>query len=181
MWRTIANYPELKIFDTGGVFNINTNQFLVQRDNNYGYLRVSWGRRKKEYVHRLVAMAFIPNPNNYPCVNHKDGNKKNNIATNLEWVTYSQNTTHAYKLGLEKKRFGGDHPLYNKLGSKSAVSKLTDEQRLMIPELVKRGISMAQIARDWGVSSGCIKKYYKKMREDNRYEQILKQSINESI
>ena len=51
----------------------------------------------------------------------------------------------------------------------------------MIPELVKQGISMAQIARDWGVSSGCVKKTYKKIRENERYLRTLKQNVNESI
>ena len=51
-------------------------------------------------VHRLVGMAFIPNPENKPCINHKDGNPQNNHVDNLEWVTYSENTLHAYRIGL---------------------------------------------------------------------------------
>ena len=47
-------------------------------------------------IHRLVALHYLPNPNNYKCVNHKDGNKQNNSINNLEWCTYSQNMKHAY-------------------------------------------------------------------------------------
>ncbi len=50
-----------------------------------------------ELVHRLVAKAFIPNPNNYPCVNHKDENKSNNHADNLEWCTYKYNVQYSLK------------------------------------------------------------------------------------
>ena len=53
-------------------------------------------------VHRLVALNFIDNPNNYPVVNHIDGNKQNNNVTNLEWCTYSYNNKEAYRLGLAK-------------------------------------------------------------------------------
>lgn len=74
-----------------------------------GYLSV--GLRKFENnrsiqtlykIHRLVAFYFIPNPKHYPVVNHIDGNKQNNIVTNLEWVTVGENTRHAYRNNLAK-------------------------------------------------------------------------------
>lgn len=57
-------------------------------------------KRKRVPVHRIVAMAFIPNHHNYPQVNHIDGNRKNNSADNLEWCTASENNYHAYRMGL---------------------------------------------------------------------------------
>ena len=70
-----------------------------------GYIQVRlWDRNlgKMKYwrVHRLVATTFIPNPDNLPEVNHKDGNKQNNNVENLEWCTHSENIKHAYDIGL---------------------------------------------------------------------------------
>lgn len=67
---------------------------LSTEETSKGYLRVYLsknGKRKHHKVHRLVAQAFIPNPDNKPQVNHIDGNKKNNSITNLEWVTDTEN------------------------------------------------------------------------------------------
>lgn len=74
--------------------------------DNKGYLRVRLyieGRRPTIKVHRAVAKAFIPNPENKPEVNHKDGNKENNRVDNLEWSTPGENTAHAYNTGLKEK------------------------------------------------------------------------------
>jgi len=66
--------------------------------DNQGYDNVTLNKDKVEItysVHRLIAMTFIPNPENKPCVNHIDGNKRNNHIENLEWATYSENSIHA--------------------------------------------------------------------------------------
>jgi hypothetical protein len=63
--------------------------------------------QKSYYVHRLIAQAFIPNPNNMPCVNHINGIKTDNSISNLEWCTRSENIRHAYDNGLIKS--GKDH------------------------------------------------------------------------
>lgn len=99
------------------VDNVVTNYFITEdglcynskgvqlngQISNSGYLNyyLSYnGIKKRHYAHRLVAQAYIPNPDNLNEVNHKDGNKMNNSVDNLEWVTHAQNIQHASDLGL---------------------------------------------------------------------------------
>lgn len=80
--------------------------------DKYGYTRVDLYKNSKcivKQVHRLVAIAFIPNIENKPEVNHIDGNKQNNNINNLEWCTRTENERHAYKTGLKKSRYGKDN------------------------------------------------------------------------
>ena len=73
---------------------------LIKQNNGYYCVNI---KGKIHLVHRLVAEAFIPNPNNYPCVNHINGDKTDNRIDNLEWCTLQQNTQHAFDTGLNKK------------------------------------------------------------------------------
>lgn len=84
------------IYDDGRCFNRNTNKFLVGSVKNTGYRMYNLtinGEKKYYSAHRLVAIHFIPNPDNLPVVNHIDGNKLNNNVTNLEWATQSEKQT----------------------------------------------------------------------------------------
>ena len=81
-------------------------KILTPRDNGKGYLELEFFG-KHHYIHRLVAEAFIPNPYNFPCINHKDENKENNSVENLEWCDYSYNTNYGTRTKRAKeKRFG---------------------------------------------------------------------------
>ena len=85
------------VTESGIVVNTKTGKALHQYKSEYGYLRVALcenGKQKRVFVHRLVAMKYIPNPHNLPQVNHKNGIKTDNRVENLEWCTASENQQH---------------------------------------------------------------------------------------
>lgn len=101
IWRDIDGYEgKYQVSNWGRVRNVKRNIIIKPYLNHKGYEKVSLsrgtkGNTDKHRVHRLVALAFIPNPNDLPQVNHKDGNKRNNSVSNLEWCTNLQNAQHA--------------------------------------------------------------------------------------
>ena len=112
-WKDIIGYEnEYQINQFGEIRTLKDSLKLkkynvlkpqINKRNGYVYqMLYKNGKEKLLRVHRLVAMAFLPNPNNLPQVNHKDGNKQNNSVDNLEWCEQSYNMKHAFKTGLEK-------------------------------------------------------------------------------
>ena len=108
IWKTLVykgiEFLRLEISNYGAIRNKKTNKILKQSISKKGYCSVvtSNGESKPIYIriHCAVAENFIPNPNNLPQVNHKDGNKLNNAYTNLEWITNRDNILHASKSGF---------------------------------------------------------------------------------
>lgn len=102
IWRDIQGYDGLYQVSSWGRVRSWYSCILHPEVTKKGYLRVDLydadGNRKHKKVHRLVANAFIPNSDGKPQVNHKDGNKKNNSVTNLEWVTDAENKDHRKEL-----------------------------------------------------------------------------------
>lgn len=107
IWKQIEDgYEEYQVSNFGQIKSLKSkNEKILHLDKDrYGYMNVKLcknGTMKNFKVHRLVAMAFIENPNGFPEINHKDGNKENNFVENLEWVTKSQNIKHAFDTGLK--------------------------------------------------------------------------------
>ncbi len=144
IWKDIPNYEGLyQVSNLGRIkslprqwiagkgFKMSHGEKIISPSKKKGgYLFTHLYKNKKEkiyLVHRLVAIAFIPNPENKPGVNHKDGIKGNANLENLEWVTKSENEIHAHKMGLKNIPKGENH--YN--------SKLSESDVKMIREMYK--------------------------------------------
>lgn len=101
--------------EKGNIFSDKLKKYLAQHDNGKGYKLVSLkvkGERKwkKAYVHRLVALAYIPNPFNHPEVNHKDEDKSNNDVLNLEWSSKIENVN--YGTGIKRQVYKRTQPIF---------------------------------------------------------------------
>jgi len=103
----IEGYENYLIFKGGFIWSKNKDCIKKPRKNNCGYRVIGlWNEGKVKYysLHRLIAKHFVPNPDSKLDINHKDGNKDNNLASNLEWCTHSENMLHHYK-GKRKSNY----------------------------------------------------------------------------
>ena len=135
----------------GTIYSDNSGKMKTRNRSGTEYQIINFsaidGKKKTFRVHRLVLMAFNPVENMEKLeVNHKDGNKKNNNLSNLEWCTPSENQKHAYKMGLNKAR----------KGEKSNFAKLKQEDIEKIFELRKNGLTQQKISEIIGCTRSNI-------------------------
>ena len=144
------------ISDDGRVWSRKTSRWLKPADNGKGYLFVhlyNGGQSTRHYIHRLVAQAYLENPDNLPQVNHKDGDKQNNSLQNLEWCDIKQNMRHAWDNGL---CLVWDKQVASVKKYNRTKRKLTDDQVLRVKALYNDGNSMRFIAREYGIHNGTV-------------------------
>ena len=99
IWKDIEGYEgDYMVSSYGRVKSLIKNKILKPNKIKRGYLQVTFYDRKGYLVHRLVAMAFLDNPNKYPQINHKDENKENNCVLNLEWCTPNYNNHYGSRI-----------------------------------------------------------------------------------
>jgi hypothetical protein len=192
-------YENFEVFDNGEIYLLKDgcrkklNQYKTSRDGKYRCVSVTENGVQKHYsVHRLVANAFIPNPENKPQVNHIDGDPSNNCVDNLEWVTGKENVLHAYKnirpkyaccfcgkdtfspkkvckkcSCREREREKQRNIKKNKIidfQNSIDVSKLNDRQKVFY-NLYLSGLTQTEIARRYGLTRQAVSMQFLLMRK----------------
>ena len=145
-YKIIEEYPNYAVTVKGEVFNVLTHHKLIPYVNT-GYEYVSLrkdGNTKKMRVHRLVANAFLPNPENLPVVNHKDENKLNNKLGNLEWCTHRYNAMY------------GTHAPSNNIKIAQELLKKRVSQISIKGEMVANYKSITEASQKTGISRSLI-------------------------
>lgn len=161
IWKTINEFENYEISNTG---LIRKEGVLLSPFDNGGYERIqliNGDKKQKFLIHRLVATHFIPNPENKPQVNHINLKKKDNVYTNLEWVTNQENVNHAIENIPERKEqlvdamsiIGKKYGKQNGINSSKPVSQYTK-----CGELIKSYPSAREASRELGISYKVISK-----------------------
>ena len=153
--KDVCGYEGLyKVDENGNVFSVRNNKLLKRMmfPSGYEYVHLCNGKGKTKLfrVHRLVAETFIPNPNNLPEVNHKDGDKLNNNVKNLEWCTNLENMRHSVETGLRNVK-GENNP-----SAKLTVKDVVNIRKEYIPKSKEFGT--VALARKYGVTNVMIGK-----------------------
>jgi len=173
MTKIIENFPNYTISDNGAVMNIKTNteKACTVYKVGYRYCDLSHkGKITKIAIHRLVALAFIPNPENKRVVNHIDGNKLNNTLTNLEWCTDAENIQHGYDTGLtvQPSKFSEDkyREFYNKVKQGKTLTEIAKTENSAVATISENLKSYTIL---WGVNNAynLLLKSQKKLRAKN--------------
>lgn len=144
LWTPIQGFPNYEVSTGGHVRSVKHNRLMTPQSNHKGYYKVglkseTTGRVQKKFIHRLVAEAFLPNPDKLPQVNHKNCDKTDNRVENLEWVDGSYNMRHMVANG------------------RSTIAKLNVVTASEIRELLLLGAAVKKLARKYGVSPKTIR------------------------
>src|SRR5574343_229710 len=141
IFKQIPDFPNYEVSNYGNVKSYFNSKIIIRKPvaDAKGYLRLILyknGKANPKKLHRLVAQVFIPNPNNLPQVNHKDGDKTNNHVSNLEWISNIENMRHSF----------------NELGREGSSKEVTKHRVLELIEMYKTGVKVADIANHYGIA-----------------------------
>lgn len=143
----LEKYPHYIIYEDGKVFSLKSNKFLIPQDNGNGYLKVTLSKFQV-YIHRLVAEAFIHNPENLLYVDHINRNKQDNRVENLKWSTAKENTKNTAGLpryGVSKKK------------ARHHKKELIEQ----IKEDYKNGLKVMELSKKYNIPRQSISRFIK--------------------
>lgn len=146
IWKVIKDFEDYEVSNYGVIRRIRYSNDMYKHKNELpyyikprldkdGYVRYTLcknGKMKQVFAHRIVCQTFIPNPNNYPVINHKDCNTQNNYVDNLEWCTIKYNNNYIEKMGRRNICYGEKHP-------NSKVVLMYDKKNNFIREFASSG------------------------------------------
>lgn len=165
----VVNYEGLYFIGVDyNVYSCRTHKIIKNQETNVGYFRVQLyknGKSERISIHRIIAIALIPNPYNKPQINHVDNNRKNNHPSNLEWTTQSENLKHMHSQDRHKRSDAGESTRI--LAVKRKQGKLTYQQAEEIRSL--KHLPQRKLAGMYGVSQFLIGRVlrYETYREED--------------
>jgi hypothetical protein len=160
-YKHLIQYKNTNLYvnKLGEIFDIEQGRYLNPTISTVGYKIV-----KQQYVHRLIAQTFLENKNNYPHINHLDGDKTNNNVDNLEWCSALKNSQHSIEILNSES---------NKKGSRNITE---EDYKYILYERFFKGESFLQISETVNQSEGSVGKYLKELaKKENVYDKLLKE------
>ena len=163
MWKEAYGFDNYLCNEQGQIYRLISKKIMKTHGDKDGYqqlrMTVEKGKAVTVKAHRLIAQTFLPNPENKPQVNHKDGNKMNNTVSNLEWCTDKENNRHARETGL-----------LNDYGINNSRASCDKEKLKEIKKLIAEGKGNKEIEDITGVSNKVISliRHNKRYKENER-------------
>ena len=149
MWKEAYGFDNYLCNEQGQIYSLISKKIMKTHNDKDGYqclrMTVEKGKAVTVKAHRLIAQTFLPNPENKPFVNHKNGNKKDNAISNLEWCTVKENNNHARQTGL-----------INDYGTNNTRAVCNEEMLKEKRTLIAEGKRNTEIEKITGISNKVI-------------------------